>query len=82
VYQEFKTLYEKLSNKEGKEIAYFFNNFEELILLDNCEPNSLIIFDDCVNIQQQHIVRYYYVRGRHKNISCVCLNHSYTKVDN
>jgi hypothetical protein len=82
VYQEFKKLYEKLSNKEGKEIAYFLNNCEELISLDDCKPNSLIIFDDWVNIQQQHIIRDYFVRGRHKNISCVCSSQSYRKVDN
>ena len=81
VYQELNKLYEKLTNKEGKEIAYFFSNCEELIQLDDCEPNSLIVFDDCVNIQQQQIIKDYFVRGRHKNISCVYLTQSYTKVD-
>ena len=35
VYQELNKLYEKLTNKEGKEIAYFFSNCEELIQLDD-----------------------------------------------
>jgi type IV secretory pathway VirB4 component len=81
VYQDLKKLYAQLSKKKGEEIAYFFNSCEELISLDDCEPNSLVVFDDCVNIQQQHIIKDYFVRGRHKNISCVYLTQSYTKVD-
>jgi hypothetical protein len=81
VYQELKELYEKLSAEKGEEIAYFFDSCEELISLDDCEPSSLIVFDDCVNMQQQYVIKYYFVRGRHKNISCVYLTQSYTKVD-
>ena len=53
IYQNLKKAYEKLSAKEDTEIAYFFNSCEELILIDECERNSLVVFDDCVNIQQQ-----------------------------
>jgi hypothetical protein len=59
----------------------FFNKCEELILVDDCEPKSLVAFDDGVNIQQQQMIRDYFVRGRHKNICCVYLTQSYTKVD-
>ena len=41
-YQKLRKDYEILSAEEGKEIAYFFNNCEELISVDDCEPNSLI----------------------------------------
>jgi hypothetical protein len=51
-----------------------------LISLDDCEPNSLVVFDDCVN-SKQHTIKDYFVRGRHKNISVVYLTQSYTKVD-
>ena len=64
-------MYEILSVEENTEIAHFFNSCEELISLDECEPNSLVVFDDCVNEQQQQIIEDYFSKGRHKNISCV-----------
>jgi hypothetical protein len=66
---------------EDKQIAYFFNSCEELISVDECEPNGLIAFDDCVNSQQQQTIKDYFVRGCHKNISCIYLTQSYTKID-
>jgi len=49
-------------------------------LVDDYEPNSLVVFDDCVNIQQQQqIIKDYFDTGRHKNISYVYLTQSYTK---
>jgi GTPase SAR1 family protein len=80
-YQILKREYEKLSTEEDEQIDYSFNRCEELISVDECEPNSLVVFDDCVNNQQQHIIKDCFVRGRHKNISCVYLTQSYTKVD-
>jgi len=62
-------------------MAHFFIGCEELISVDDCEPNSLVTFDDCVNIQQQENIKFYFVKGRHKNISCVYLTQSYTEVD-
>ena len=41
----------------------------------------MVVFDDCVNKQQQCIIKDYFSRERHKNISCVYLTQSYTKVD-
>ena len=66
---------------EDAEIAYFFNSCEELISVDECEPNSLVVFSDCANVQQQQIMKDYFVRGRHKNICCVYLTQSYTRAD-
>jgi len=60
IYQNLKKAYEKLSVKEDREIAYFLNNCEELILNDECEPNSLVVFDDCINVQQQQIIKDYF----------------------
>jgi len=81
IYQGLKKDYDKLSAKEDVEIAYFFNNCEELIPIDECKPNSLIVFDDCVTSQQQHLIKDYFSRGRHNKISCIYLTQSYTKVD-
>jgi len=80
-YKEFKKAYDKLADKENAEIAHFYSNCEDLISVDKCEPNSLVVFDDCVNIKQQHFIKDYFVRGRHKNISCIYLTQSYTKID-
>jgi len=46
-----KEEYEKLSTVEDAEIAYYFSSCEELISVDECEPNSLVVFADCVNFQ-------------------------------
>ena len=81
VYKELKTVYDELWGEEHTEIAYFFNSCEQLISVDEREPNSLVIFDDCINIQQQQSIKDYFVRERHKNIYCVYLTHSHTKVD-
>lgn len=81
VYQVLRSTYEKISVKDGVEIAQFFSNCDELITLDACEEKSLIIFDDCVNIQHQREIKDYFVRGRHKKISCVYLTQSWSKVD-
>jgi hypothetical protein len=67
--------------RKVNETACFFNSCEEIISVDECEPNSLIIFYDCINIQQQHIIKDYFVRGRHKTISCIYLAQSYYAVD-
>ena len=80
-YKELKKVYDKLMDKEDAEVAYFYSNCEDLISVDECEPSSLVVFDDCVNIRQQHFIKDYFVRGRHKNISCIYLTQSYTKID-
>ena len=46
VYKDLKKVYDKLAAQEGEEIAHFYNNCEDIISVDECEPNSLIIFDD------------------------------------
>ena len=61
--QGIKKAHDKVSYKEDAEIAHFYNNCEDLISVDECEPNSLVVFDDCVNIRQQHFTKDYFVRG-------------------
>ena len=81
MYQNLKENYAKLLSLENIEIAYFFDKCEDLIAVDECKNNSLVIFDDCVNIREQGIIKDYFVRGRHKNISCIYLSQNFTKVD-
>jgi predicted GTPase len=81
MYRILKMEYDKLSAKKDTEIAHFFSSCEELISVEECKPNSLVVFDDCVNSQQQQTIKDYFVRGRHKDISCVYLTRSHTKTD-
>ena len=81
IYQELKKEYEKLSAEEHTEIAYSSKSCKELISFAECEPKGLVVFDYCVNIQQQQFIKDFFVRGRHKHISCVYLTQSYTKND-
>jgi len=62
-------------------MARFYGDCENLISVDECEPDSLVVFDDCVNIKQQSLIKDFYVRGRHKNISTLYLTQNYTKID-
>ena len=79
-YVELRNHYERIESKSGKIIAHFFNNCEDLISLDDCPENSLVVFDDCL-MEEQTKIKDYFIRGRHKNISCVYLSQSYGKVD-
>jgi len=81
IYSKLKEAYRELSTLEGKEIAYFFENCSDIIPVDECKNNSLVVFDDCVNIRDQNVIMDYFVRGRHKNISCVYLSQNYVRID-
>jgi len=70
-YKEFKKAYYKLGDKDDEEIAHFYSNCEDLISVNECEPNSLVVLEDCVNERQQLIIKDYFSRGHHKNIYCV-----------
>lgn len=79
-YETLKNMYNDIQEELGEEIAYFYNNCEDIISVDECEPNSLIIFDDCI-LEQQSPIKEYFVRGRHKNISCIYLSQCFSLVD-
>ena len=79
-YITLRDCYEKIEKKLGKKIAYFFSNCEDLVSVDECSPNSLVVFDDCL-MEEQNKIKDYFIRGRHKQISCVYLSQSYGRVD-
>lgn len=65
----------------GVDIEIFvYERYEDLITVDDCKSNSLVVFDDCI-LEQQTIIRDYFVRSRPKNISCIYLSQSYSMVD-
>lgn len=79
-YSDLREQYEKIERKCKKKIAFFYANCEDLIPLDECPKNSLVVFDDCL-MEEQTKIKDYFIRGRHKRISCVYLSQSFGKVD-
>lgn len=79
-YVELRKHYTNVEKKVNTRLAYFFSTCEDLIPLDDCKPNSLVVFDDCITDEQSKI-KEYFTRGRHKNVSCVYLSQSYGRVD-
>jgi GTPase SAR1 family protein len=53
---------------------------EDIISIDECKPNSLVVFDDYI-LEKQTLIKEYFVRGRPKNISCIYLAQCYSLVD-
>lgn len=80
IYQTLQKIYENIETTEGEKVAHFYNNCEEIISVDDCSPNSLIVFDDCI-LENQVTIKSYYTRGRPKNISCIYLSQCYTLID-
>lgn len=67
-------------NKSKKKIGYsIITDIENLPLPEKIENNSVIIFDDILTEDQDPIANYF-LRGRHRNISCFYLTQSYTKI--
>lgn len=79
-YTRLRRHYERVEKLLGHSIAHFFSNCEDLIPLDECRPNSLVVFDDCL-LEEQGKIKDYFIRGRHKRVSCVYLSQSYGRVD-
>ena len=79
-YVELRKKYADAEKKLNKSIAYFFSNCEDLPPLEECNKNSLVVFDDCL-MEKQDVIKNYFIRGRHKKLSCVYLSQSYGKVD-
>lgn len=79
-YVELRKKYVDAEKKLNKSVAYFFNNCEDLPPLEECKKNSLVVFDDCL-MENQDVIKNYFIRGRHKKLSCVYLSQSYGKVD-
>jgi len=52
---------------------------KEIIPLDDCRNNSVVIFDELI-LENQNIVRDYLTNGRHKNIDCFYLAQTYSRI--
>ena len=75
-YQTLKRLFDAVNEELGKEVAIFP---KELIPLEDCRNNSIVIFDDFI-LENQNIVRDYFTKGRHKYIDCFYLAQTYSRI--
>lgn len=78
-YHKLRDIFEDIQEGD-EERATFFDQCEDIVSVDDCEPNSLIIFDDCI-LEPQSPIKEYFVRGRHKNISCIYISQCFSLVD-
>ena len=76
IYKKLQEIFDGLENIE----THFYDNCDDIIPVDECKPDSLVIFDDCI-LEKQGIIKEYFVRSRPKNISCIYLSQSYSLVD-
>lgn len=80
LYTTLQERYAKVEQDLGHKICFIFNSCEDLVSVDECNPNSLVVFDDCI-LENQKEIKNYFTRGRHKNISCIYLSQCYNLVD-
>lgn len=78
-YKFLEDLVNEHNETRGEEIGFHHLNPKELPLPEEIEPESIIIFDDILTEKQDGIANYF-IRGRHRNISCFYLAQSYTKI--
>jgi hypothetical protein len=81
-YQTLKELVQthNKSKKTKKTMINFHNlQVDTLPEPEEIEPGSVIIFDDVLTEKQDKIANFY-LRGRHREISCFYLSQTYTKI--
>lgn len=77
-YATLQKAYQDVESTEGVTRGYFYQ--DDMTSVDDCHTNSLVVFDDCI-LAKQDVMKDYFVRSRHKNISCVYLSQNWTKLD-
>ena len=79
-YKKLQERFKNIESEVGKEVSHFYGACKDIIPLSECKHDSLIVFDDCI-LENQDVIKEYFVMGRHKNISCIYLSQCYSKVD-
>ena len=74
VYKKLKIIFNGIPA-----INTHFSN-SDIIPVDDCEPNSVVVFDDFL-LEEQKLIKEYFIRSRSKDISVIYLTQSYTSVD-
>jgi len=74
VYEKMKEVFTYVDNIEA------FITDEDIISVDDCKSNSLVIFDDYI-LDKQDMMKDYFIRSRSKNISCIYISQNYGLLD-
>uniref|UniRef100_A0A8D8TGZ6 Uncharacterized protein n=1 Tax=Cacopsylla melanoneura TaxID=428564 RepID=A0A8D8TGZ6_9HEMI len=78
----YQNIIELFDTPELADELHLSSTYDDLPSVDECESGSLIIFDDCMlDKDLQNKIEEYWSRSRPKNISCVYLVQSLTKID-
>jgi hypothetical protein len=78
-YVFLQILFNEVEAEINEKICMFCDNNDDAVRLDNCNSNSIVIFDDFIQENQDN-VRDYYTRGRHKQIDVFYLGQTYSKI--
>lgn len=79
-YQILHNLIKKYNKSHSERIGFYeILDLEKLPPPEKVPENSLIIFDDILTEQQDKIATYF-MRGRHRKLTCFYLAQSYTKI--
>jgi len=74
-------IYEKMKNVfDGVDDVETYISNEEIVSVDDCESDSLVVFDDYI-LDKQDRIKDYFVRSRSKNISCIYISQNYSLLD-
>ena len=76
-YKNLENDFRIIERETGEDILTLADT---IIPIDECNEKSLVVFDDFM-LESQSLIKDYFVRGRHKNISCIYLAQCFTKVD-
>jgi len=82
LYEAFIKHLLQIEEETGTEIIYPNNKIEEIIPIDELDPNeqNIVIFDDFCNEKNQKLIEDYYQRGRKKNAMIFYLSQSFHKL--
>lgn len=78
-YQVLEDLVEESNKSSENKINFHHLNVRKLQQPEEIELDSIVIFDDVLTEKQDEIANFF-IRGRHRNISCFYLAQSYTKI--
>lgn len=79
-YSLLRDLVDSYNKNKRKKIGYHvITDIEDLPQPESVERDAVIIFDDVLTENQDPIANYF-LRGRHRDISCFYLSQSYTRI--
>jgi len=84
-FKEHENLVNKIesSRSEPSVIVEYYNSNEKIPDPSELQDNKkyIVIFDDCITVKNQDIMKSYFTRGRHKNVIVFYLSQSYFSLD-